>query len=188
MDTAIKVAFASTDLKHINQHFGASQAFALYAVDPERAQLIEVVQFGQLAMDGNEDKLAAKIKALEGCVAVYAQAVGASGTSAADALIRNLVGATDYDELTATTQALDRVLTAGRYVIPVRAEAKGRVKGIVHDQSASGATLFIEPLTVVELNNTWTRAALDEQQEEERVLEQLSREVEARAESLSGSE
>ena len=78
MDTAIKVAFASTDLKHVNQHFGASQAFALYAVDPERAQLIEVVQFGQLAMDGNEDKLAAKIKALEGCVAVYAQAVGAS--------------------------------------------------------------------------------------------------------------
>ena len=78
MDTAIKVALASTDLKHVNQHFGASQAFALYAVDPERAQLIEVVQFGQLAMDGNEDKLAAKIKALEGCVAVYAQAVGAS--------------------------------------------------------------------------------------------------------------
>jgi nitrogen fixation protein NifX len=78
MDTAIKVAFASTDLKHVNQHFGASQSFALYAVDPERAQLIEVVQFGQLAMDGNEDKLTAKIKALEGCVAVYAQAVGAS--------------------------------------------------------------------------------------------------------------
>jgi len=78
MDTAIKVAFASTDLKHVNQHFGASQSFALYAVDRERARLIEVVQFGRLAMDGNEDKLAAKIKALEGCVAVYSQAVGAS--------------------------------------------------------------------------------------------------------------
>jgi nitrogen fixation protein NifX len=78
MDTAIKVAFASTDLKHVNQHFGASQSFALYAVDPEHVQLLEVVQFGQLAMDGNEDKLAAKIKALEGCVAVYSQAVGAS--------------------------------------------------------------------------------------------------------------
>jgi nitrogen fixation protein NifX len=78
MESAIKVAFASTDLKHVNQHFGASQSFALYAVDQERARLIEVVQFGRLAMDGNEDKLAAKIKALEGCVAVYAQAVGAS--------------------------------------------------------------------------------------------------------------
>ena len=78
MESAIKVAFASTDLKHVNQHFGASQSFALYAVDRDKAQLIEVVQFGRLAMDGNEDKLAAKIKALEGCVAVYAQAVGAS--------------------------------------------------------------------------------------------------------------
>ncbi|HET9416075.1 MAG TPA: endonuclease MutS2 [Candidatus Limnocylindria bacterium] len=76
---------------------------------------------------------------------------------------------------------------AGRYVIPIRAEAKGRVKGIVHDQSASGATLFIEPLTVVELNNTWTEATLAEQREEERILDELSSEVEARAGSLRAS-
>jgi nitrogen fixation protein NifX len=44
----------------------------------ERSELLEVVQFGALAMDGNEDKLVAKIAALEGCIAVYAQAVGAS--------------------------------------------------------------------------------------------------------------
>jgi DNA mismatch repair protein MutS2 len=73
---------------------------------------------------------------------------------------------------------------AGRYVIPIRAEAKGRLKGIVHDQSASGATLFVEPLTVVELNNTWTQATLDAEREEERILDELSREVEARADSL----
>jgi DNA mismatch repair protein MutS2 len=76
---------------------------------------------------------------------------------------------------------------AGRYVIPIRAEAKGRVKGIVHDQSASGATLFIEPLTVVELNNTWTEATLAEQREEERILDLLSREVEARSDTLRAS-
>ncbi|HET8571127.1 MAG TPA: endonuclease MutS2 [Candidatus Limnocylindria bacterium] len=76
---------------------------------------------------------------------------------------------------------------AGRYVIPVRAEAKGRVKGIVHDQSASGATLFVEPLTVVELNNAWTQATLDEQREEERILDELSRAVEERADSLTAS-
>lgn len=76
---------------------------------------------------------------------------------------------------------------AGRYVIPVRAEAKGRVKGIVHDQSSSGATLFIEPMGVVELNNTWTQATLDAAREEERILDELSRAVEARAASLLAS-
>jgi DNA mismatch repair protein MutS2 len=76
---------------------------------------------------------------------------------------------------------------AGRYVIPIRAEAKGRLKGIVHDQSASGATLFVEPLAVVELNNTWTEASLAEEREEERILDGLSREVEASAESLADS-
>jgi DNA mismatch repair protein MutS2 len=73
---------------------------------------------------------------------------------------------------------------AGRYVIPVRAEAKGRLKGIVHDQSASGATLFVEPLTVVELNNAWTEATLAAEREEERILDELSRLVEAAADSL----
>ena len=76
---------------------------------------------------------------------------------------------------------------AGRYVIPIRAEAKGRLKGIVHDQSASGATLFVEPLTVVELNNTWTEATLAAEREEERILDELSRAVEERADSLRDS-
>ena len=76
---------------------------------------------------------------------------------------------------------------SGRYVIPIRADAKGRLKGIVHDQSASGATLFVEPLSVVELNNTWTQATLDAAREEERILDELSRAVEARAERLSDS-
>ena len=78
-------------------------------------------------------------------------------------------------------------MRAGRYVIPIRAEAKGRVKGIVHDQSASGATLFVEPLTVVELNNKWTEASLAAQREEERILDELSRDVEGRSEALRDS-
>ncbi len=76
---------------------------------------------------------------------------------------------------------------SGRYVIPIRAEAKGRVKGIVHDQSASGATLFIEPLGVVELNNSWTEASLAVAREEERILDELSSDVEARSASMHGS-
>jgi nitrogen fixation protein NifX len=78
MDTAIKVAFATSDMIHVNQHFGSAKCFAIYAVDPEQAEFLEAAQFGELAQDGNEDKLAVKIQLLEGCAAVYCQAVGAS--------------------------------------------------------------------------------------------------------------
>ena len=69
-------------------------------------------------------------------------------------------------------------------MVPVRADARGRVKGIVHDQSGSGQTLFIEPLVVVELGNTWREAQLTAQAEEERILDELSGLVAAQAESL----
>lgn len=62
----------------------------------------------------------------------------------------------------------------GRYVIPLKADFKGRIRGLVHDQSASGATLFIEPLTTVDLNNTWRELQLQEQQEIRRILAALS--------------
>ncbi len=58
----------------------------------------------------------------------------------------------------------------GRYVIPLRAEFKGRIPGLVHDQSGSGATLFIEPLAVVDLNNRWREAQLAEEEEVRRIL------------------
>jgi len=47
----------------------------------------------------------------------------------------------------------------GRYVIPVKADFKGRIQGVVHDVSASGATVFLEPLSVVALNNAWRERA-----------------------------
>lgn len=75
---ALKVAFASTDMKHVNQHFGSSEAFVIYTVDLQQSKMLEVAQFGDLSQDGNEDKLIEKMTALEGCVAVYSQAVGAS--------------------------------------------------------------------------------------------------------------
>jgi DNA mismatch repair protein MutS2 len=62
----------------------------------------------------------------------------------------------------------------GRYVIPIKADFKGRMRGIVHDQSASGATLFIEPLSTVDLNNAWREQQLAEQQEIRRILTALS--------------
>jgi DNA mismatch repair protein MutS2 len=62
----------------------------------------------------------------------------------------------------------------GRYVVPLRAECKGRLRGIVHDQSSSGATLFVEPLTTVELGNRWRESSLAEQEEVRRILAELS--------------
>jgi len=78
METAIKVAFATTDMVHVNQHFGSARSFAVFAVDPENAEMLEAAQFGELAQDGNEDKLSVKLQLLDGCAAVYCQAVGAS--------------------------------------------------------------------------------------------------------------
>ena len=72
----------------------------------------------------------------------------------------------------------------GRYVIPIKADFKGRIQGIVHDQSASGATLFIEPLSTVELNNQMRELQLKEQHEVERVLMMLSALVAADAQPI----
>ena len=65
-------------------------------------------------------------------------------------------------------------LRNGRYVVPVKAEARSRVKGIVHDASGSGQTLFIEPLVAVELGNAWREAQAAEQEEVARILDELS--------------
>jgi DNA mismatch repair protein MutS2 len=65
----------------------------------------------------------------------------------------------------------------GRYVIPLRAEFKGRIPGLVHDQSGSGATVFIEPLAVVDLNNKWRESQLAEEEEIRRILAALTERI-----------
>src|SRR6478752_2466088 len=75
-------------------------------------------------------------------------------------------------------------LRNGRYVVPVKAEARARVKGIVHDTSGSGSTLFIEPLIAVELGNAWREAQIAAQEEIDRILDELSALVAANAAAL----
>lgn len=71
-----------------------------------------------------------------------------------------------------------------RYVLPVRAEYKRNVKGFIHDRSASGATFFIEPEEVLEMNNELRSLQIDEKEEIERILGELSRRVGMLADEL----
>jgi DNA mismatch repair protein MutS2 len=62
----------------------------------------------------------------------------------------------------------------GRYVVPLRSEFKGQLRSIIHDQSSSGATLFVEPLAIVDMNNDYHSLQLAERDEERRILAELS--------------
>ena len=106
--TAMKFAFASSNLKQVDQHFGSAQAFAIFAVDLEQADLVEVVEFTATARDGNENKLVDKFAALEDCAAVYCQAVGGS--------------------------AIRQLLALG--IQPVKVSAGADIQALIHDLQA----------------------------------------------------
>lgn len=74
----VKIAFATSDRRAVNQHFGAAEAFAVYELGECDARLVEVAQFTETEMDGHEGKLAAKVELLGDCAAVYCNAAGAS--------------------------------------------------------------------------------------------------------------
>jgi DNA mismatch repair protein MutS2 len=93
--------------------------------------------------------------------------------------LRTLVG-----EFSSYLQESIITIRNDRYVIPVKAENRGQVRGIVHDQSSSGATVFVEPMVVVELNNRVRELQIEERQEIERILRVLSSEIGREAEAL----
>ena len=72
----------------------------------------------------------------------------------------------------------------GRYVIPIKSDFKGRIPGLIHDQSASGMTLFIEPLATLDLNNEWRELQLAEEREVRRILAAISASVGAHADTI----
>lgn len=84
----------------------------------------------------------------------------------------------------------DTVVTmrGDRYVVPVKSESKGKIQGIVHDMSASGQTVYIEPMAVVNLNNELRTLYIEEDTEIKRILEELSAKVAEVAEELMGNE
>ena len=76
----------------------------------------------------------------------------------------------------------------GRSVLPVRSEARGNVKGVVHDTSATGHTVYVEPLAVGELGNQWRELQVQERHEVERILREISDAVGQAADEGRGGE
>ncbi len=77
-NTLMRVAFASSDRKVVDQHFGSACSFVIYGVDVDKVQLLTVSEFAELSPDDTEDKLVGKLAILQGCIAVYCRACGAS--------------------------------------------------------------------------------------------------------------
>jgi DNA mismatch repair protein MutS2 len=100
--------------------------------------------------------------------------IRAEGRVAHDRLMSKLQGLISDSKIMPMLQEAIITQRDGRFVIPLRSEFKGRIKAVVHDQSSSGATLFIEPLPVVELNNRIRELELGERDEIRRLLSELS--------------
>ncbi len=88
--------------------------------------------------------------------------------------LQSIIGSSEY-----ASALQEPIITVreGRYVVPIKAVGRRTLRGIVHDQSNTGATLFVEPLQTVELNNRWRELQLAEQQEIIRILQALSAQV-----------
>ena len=85
--------------------------------------------------------------------------------------LQNMISSTTYGD---SLQEPIITVRGGRYVVPVKASHKRNIRGLVHDESASGETLYIEPIAIVELNNKWRELQLAEEEEVARILAELS--------------
>ncbi len=133
-----------------------ARAYALF----NDKQLEEDIDFAILSEEEMNDKASAELFAIRKRI----KAINADIKQKLQSYTRN-------GELSKYLQDSIVTLRGDRYVIPVKSEYKGFVNGIVHDQSATGATLFIEPMAIVQLNNNLREALLEEKAEIQRILQ-----------------
>ena len=96
-------------------------------------------------------------------------------------ILQKIISSPSYSKILQETIITQR---DGRFVVPVKAEHKGDMPGLVHDISSTGATLFIEPIGVVQANNEYIELEAKEQKEIERILAELSADVAAHREDI----
>ena len=96
-------------------------------------------------------------------------------------ILQKIISSPTYGKILQETIITQR---DGRFVVPVKAEHKGALPGLVHDISSTGATLFVEPMGVVQANNEFVELEAKEQKEIERILAELSSEAAAHRESI----
>jgi DNA mismatch repair protein MutS2 len=153
-------AFLSSDLPELPRIRGLAAAISVLK------HLEEDIQRCILSEDEMADSASPELKKIRRSILRQNEAIRAK--------IQQIVGSSEnrvflQDALVTMRQ--------GRYVIPVKQEHKNRLPGIVHDQSASGATLFVEPQTIVNMNNELRELELAEKKEILRILQELSGQV-----------
>jgi nitrogen fixation protein NifX len=105
----MKIAFTTSDRVHINSHFGWAKEIDVYEIDTKGYEFLETLSFaGDLKQDGNEDKVAAKLDALETCTIVYVSAIG--GTAAAKLIKKGVTPVKAKSDEQEITEILDNLV------------------------------------------------------------------------------
>ena len=110
---SVRVAFATSDLRRIDQHFGSAERFAIYEIEAEHARLVEVAEFGSQKQDGNENKLLEKFVLVEKCAAVYSLAIGPSAVRQLMGLGVQPIRVPEYTTISALVGELQHELKEG---------------------------------------------------------------------------
>ncbi len=109
----LKLAFATDDRVRVNQHFGAAQSFVIYTVTSSGATVSGFGEFPEEAMDGNENKLLAKVDYLAGCDAVFVHAIGASAIKQLLARGVQPIRVSEVDAIDELIQDISAAMVAG---------------------------------------------------------------------------